>query len=62
VITGNFALGGQAGAGGTDGQGIGGGVYITVIPGTNTPGADVVLTGTTVKKNHASTSNDDIFP
>ncbi len=55
VITGNSAQGGLAGAGGMDGQGIGGGVYIT-------PGADVSFSPKTVKGNHASYSNPDIYP
>jgi hypothetical protein len=50
----NEALGGEEGAGGSDGQGIGGGVYNL---GTFTFDA-----ATVIKKNHASTSNDDIFP
>jgi hypothetical protein len=41
-------------AGGTDGQGVGGGLYSL---GTFT--FDI---STVIAKNHASTSNDDIFP
>ena len=56
TFTGNFALGGLAGAGGKDGQGSGGGLYIT-------SGADVVLSPKTkVNGNRASTSDDNIFP
>jgi hypothetical protein len=50
----NEANGGEEGTGGTDGQGVGGGVYNL---GTFT--FDVF---TVIKKNEASTSNDDIFP
>ena len=51
----NFAVGGSGGCGGSDGQGIGGGVYI--------PRAPSAFDSTTViKKNHASTSNDNIGP
>jgi phospholipase/lecithinase/hemolysin len=49
----NSALGGHAGSGGTGGQGLGGGVYDL--------GAFTFDIRTTIKKNHASTSNDDIF-
>ena len=52
-ITGNQATGGAAGAGGQDGQGIGGGVY--VISGR------VSARRTTISGNHASTSHDDVF-
>ena len=48
----NFAIGGS-GSGGTDGAGVGGGVYTI---GTFSPDPTTVI-----KKNHASTSNDDIF-
>jgi hypothetical protein len=51
-ITHNRALGGEDGAGGKDGHGTGGGVYSA---GTFT---DLM---TIVKKNKASTSNDDLF-
>jgi hypothetical protein len=54
TITHNKAQGGKEGASGSDGHGIGGGVYNL---GTFT--ADVF---TVVKKNHASTSNDEVFP
>ena len=53
TITHNQALGGQGGAGGADGQGIGGGVYSL--------GTFAFDSLTVIKKNHASTSNDDIF-
>jgi hypothetical protein len=52
TITGNHANGGSGGA--TDGQGIGGGVYNL---GTFTSDA-----ATVIAENHASTSNNDIFP
>ena len=51
----NFAIGGSAGCGGSDGAGIGGGVWADPL-GTFTYDAFTVI-----KKNHASTSNDDIF-
>jgi hypothetical protein len=57
TITHNDANGGAAGAGGSAGQGIGGGLYLA-------DGGIVcldVFTQAHVKKNHASTSNDDIF-
>jgi hypothetical protein len=57
TITHNDADGGPAGAGGTAGQGQGGGLYLA-------SGGIVcldVFTQAHVKKNHASTSNDDIF-
>jgi hypothetical protein len=50
----NSALGGHAGGGGSTGQGLGGGVYDL--------GMVIFDVGTVFKKNHASTSNDDIFP
>jgi hypothetical protein len=53
-ITHNQADGGPAGSGGSDGQGIGGGVYAL---GMFSFDATTVIT-----KNHASTSNDNIFP
>ena len=53
TITHNQALGGEAGAGGSDGHGVGGGVDNL---GTFTDLASVV------KKNKASTSNDDVLP
>jgi len=52
----NFAIGGSAGCGGSEGDGIGGGVYADPL-GTFTYDAFTVI-----KKNHASTSNDDIGP
>ena len=57
TITHNRADGGAACAGGSAGQGIGGGLYLA-------SGGIVcldVFTQAHVKKNHASTSNDDIF-
>jgi hypothetical protein len=57
TITANQATGGAAGSGGSAGEGIGGGAYFAV-------GGDVCLdtfTQSNVKKNHASTSDDDIF-
>jgi hypothetical protein len=53
VVAGNLAEGGEAGAGGTDGQGVGGGVYNV---GTFTNVSSLI------RGNHASTSNDDIYP
>ena len=50
----NQALGGLPGAGGSDGDGIGGGLYITT-------GGVVTLKKTTVALNFASTSNDNIY-
>ena len=50
----NFALGGAAGDGGSDGEGIGGGLYNL---GAITDGSTYVI-----KKNRASTSNPDIYP
>jgi hypothetical protein len=52
-VTGNQATGGAAGAGGQDGQGTGGGVY--VISGR------VSARHTNISGNHASTSHDDVF-
>ena len=52
----NFAIGGSAGCSGSEGDGIGGGVYADPL-GTFTYDAFTVI-----KKNHASTSNDDIGP
>ncbi len=54
MITGNFALGGQAGAGGSDGQGLGGGLYVATGPSVDHKKSLVIL-------NFASTSNDNIF-
>lgn len=53
AIVENSATGGAAGAGGSDGQGVGGGVYNL--------GAFSFDVFTIIKKNHASTSNDDLF-
>jgi hypothetical protein len=53
TITGNHANGGSAGAGGSDGLGEGGGIYDL--------GTLVLDAASVVRKNHASTSNDDIF-
>ena len=50
----NEADGGTAGEGGSDGQGVGGGVY-----NLGAFNADVM---TVIARNHASTSNDNIFP
>jgi hypothetical protein len=54
VVKHNDALGGVAGAGGSDGHGVGGGVYHL--------GMFTFDALTVIKKNRASTSNDDIFP
>jgi len=54
TITRNHAVGGHGNGGGGDGQGIGGGVYYL--------GTFTFDNATTISKNHASTSNDDIFP
>jgi hypothetical protein len=51
----NQADGGAAGVGGSDGQGIGGGLYVA--PG----GVACADSQTTIRHNHASTSNDDVF-
>jgi hypothetical protein len=50
----NAALGGKRGAGGSDGHGVGGGVF--------NDGTFTFDISTVIKKNRASTSNDDIFP
>jgi uncharacterized protein (TIGR03118 family) len=50
----NAATGGSAGLGGSDGQGVGGGVY--------SPGTFSFDVFTIIKRNHATTSNDDVFP
>ena len=55
IIEYNLALGGEAGSGGSDGQGIGGGVYNLGVFAFDP-------TTTVIKKNHASTSNDNIGP
>ena len=52
----NQAIGGQAGTGGSAGQGLGGGVYVYNL------GMFAFDLETAIKKNHASTSNDDVFP
>jgi hypothetical protein len=52
----NDALGGEEGAGGSDGQGVGGGVYVFNLGVFSFDGT------TQIKKNHASTSNDDLYP
>ena len=54
-ITHNKALGGEEGAGGSDGHGVGGGVY-------NYHGTFAFDVFTNISDNHASTSNDNIFP
>jgi hypothetical protein len=55
TITHNRAIGGEGDDGGRAGQGIGGGLYFSA-------GGIVCLdTTTVVKKNHASTSHDNIF-
>jgi hypothetical protein len=53
LIVGNRAIGGEEGAGGADGQGIGGGIY-------NLGTLDLI--SSLVTGNHASTSNDNIYP
>jgi hypothetical protein len=55
LIVNNQAIGGRAGPDGTDGQGLGGGVYITAFSMVSAD-ADTLITG-----NHASTSNDDVY-
>jgi hypothetical protein len=54
TITHNRAQGGEGDDGGSDGQGIGGGVYDL--------GTFTFDMKTVIAHNHASTSNDDIFP
>lgn len=54
VITSNFAIGGLAGFGGSDRDGIGGGLFVAT-------GASVGLKNTTLSGNSASTSNADIY-
>jgi hypothetical protein len=49
----NLALGGTAGDGGSDGQGIGGGIYSF--------GTFLFDLATVIVRNHASTSNNDVF-
>ena len=53
-ITANWATGGKGKHGGSDGQGIGGGLYHL--------GTFTVDPATVISKNHASTSNDDVYP
>jgi hypothetical protein len=56
IVVKNFASGGPGGSGASDGSGVGGGVYVF---------DQALLTYdpvTQIKHNHASTSNDDIFP
>jgi hypothetical protein len=53
-ITHNRARGGRGRHGGGDGQGVGGGLH--------SPGTVAVDPATVINKNHASTSNDDIYP
>ena len=55
TIVNNRANGGAAGVGGSDGQGMGGGIYLT--PGSIAC-ADLL---TVILGNHASTSDDDVF-
>jgi hypothetical protein len=52
-VTGNTANGGEEGSGGNDGQGWGGGVYNV--------GAFTSVS-TVIRGNHASTSDNDIYP
>jgi hypothetical protein len=53
AVTGNHANGGEGGEGGSDGEGIGGGVYNL--------GSFEFDAFTRIFKNHASTSDDDVF-
>jgi hypothetical protein len=53
MIVGNRSDGGDAGAGGSDGQGVGGGVYNL---GTFDLDVASIIVG-----NHASTSDDNVF-
>jgi hypothetical protein len=55
TITQNRAVGGAGEDGGSAGQGIGGGLYLAA------DGIVCLDTTTVVKRNHASTSHDDIF-
>jgi hypothetical protein len=55
TVTHNDADGGAAGAGGSAGQGIGGGLYLAA------GGSVCIDVNTVIVHNHASTSNDDIF-
>jgi hypothetical protein len=54
TISRNEADGGTGAAGFSDGQGVGGGLYIT-------PGSTVHADHTKIKHNHASTSDNDVF-
>jgi hypothetical protein len=54
TVNANTAQGGAAGVGGSSGQGIGGGVY--------DQGLFTFDLSTVIEGNHASTSNDDVFP
>lgn len=54
-IVNNAVDGGAAGVGGSQGQGVGGGVYVT--PGS-IASADLLAL---IYANHASTSDDDVF-
>jgi hypothetical protein len=51
----NHAIGGAAGLGGIDGEGVGGGIYVT------SGGLACVDALTAIFANHATTSNDDVF-
>ena len=53
-ITTNRAVGGAAGTGGSDGEGVGGGIYIAA-------GSVCVDPETIIAGNFASTSDDDVF-
>jgi hypothetical protein len=53
TVTENHANGGKGGAGGSDGEGIGGGVYNL--------GSFDLDAFTLIFANHASTSDDDVF-
>ena len=53
-VSNNLAIGGEGEDGGADGQGIGGGLYFDA-------DGSATLTSVTVKHNHASASNDDIY-
>jgi hypothetical protein len=55
TIVNNRADGGTAGAGGSKGQGVGGGLYVTA---DSIACADLL---TVILANHASTSDDDVF-
>jgi hypothetical protein len=51
----NHAIGGAAGLGGSDGEGVAGGLYLTA---GSVACADVL---TVIYGNHATTSDDDVF-